>query len=401
MRALKQSRYPISTIPRCVLEWMVPAVLRHGRYDDVVYLGAQVADTGMGAAAGRAVLTAIRRLQTVQERETRWRFSNSSNSCSSSGRRREGTWLHFDPVLYAQTQCPFRLEAQRTVDKLSGNNTNAGSVTAGHLAKQLEIDMSSLLPETQLPREMLPWLQPFLSRNLLPNVHALTIILHTYVRRGDFEFARWVYAQMQAGEMRLTRADYSIQVVPLPAPNEITDALMVPVMRGKDWTRESVVSERDEKSIGTVQRLVTRKVAQMVDSGDLGGAEKEALGGGTGAGNVRALAKIALGHAHAGNSGRALSMFRSSCQAVAALGSTNGLLSSSYFTSMFNSVLRASLQPNNAAGSGCAQEVLRVARLHGVVLDVGSYTIVLARLSTLAEADVCHDGVVKERRDLV
>ncbi|KAJ1648449.1 hypothetical protein LPJ64_000278 [Coemansia asiatica] len=330
---------------------------------------------------GRTVLMAIRKLQISRQRET------YSFGLLKRERRR------LDSLEFINTHCRYREIAEHVVLLLASRKL----VTAGHLGKQLEIDLASVDPKAVLPHDMLLWLRGFYQHNVEPDINTMTIIINAYLQHEDSGFAIWIYEQMQRGVISVTRQDYSVENIAVPAPNAVTEALLAEV-----WIKRgdldpvlrllSRLEQQKEQSI--LQRLVTRAVSGLVEQGRTDEAELvlkrfsiQDDGQHKGV-NVRALIKLSLGHIRSSNLDRAFLLFETACKSISSDDVSSGLVSILYLSSLLNSLLHAFLR-RPAYHCKHIHACLLVARTHNIPFNTTTFNILLARLSRIAARAAC------------
>ncbi|KAJ2840653.1 hypothetical protein FBU31_000238 [Coemansia sp. 'formosensis'] len=301
---------------------------------------------------------------------------------------------------YRGPGCPFRQLARRLVDLLAQRDPML--VSAAMLAKLLEIELSSVPPTMGLPRQVRPWLDGYVRYGVEASVHAFTILMHAYLRRGDSEFAVWIYQGMQRGSIVYTHGGRT-ESMRVPAPNDVALATVAQVWcQSRQWDRVHQALELMAGGGGLVsQRLVTRAVSAMVDDGDVRGAEELWVKYGCASGpealfarvvNDRALSKLVLGCTRTKDVGKATGYFRAACEYARRSGTPV-----SHLTGLFNAVLRCALDnapPHLDLGSLDGRrdlDILRIATLHNVRFDGDTYSVLISHLSRVAHAHALDD----------
>ncbi|KAJ2871626.1 hypothetical protein GGH93_004669 [Coemansia aciculifera] len=309
---------------------------------------------------------------------------------------------------YRGPGCPFRQLARKLVELLSLRDPLL--VTAALLSKLLETELLSVPLTVGLPRQVHPWLDAFTRYGVQPSVHAFTILMHAYLRRGDSEYAVWIYQGMQRGSITYTH-DGRTESMRVPEPNDVALATVAQVWcQNREWAKVYEVLE-------VSQRLVTRAVSTLVDDGNVCEAEELWLKYGCRPGsedlatrvlNDRALSKLVLGCTRTNDVGKATSYFRTACEYARLSGTPV-----SHLTGLFNTVLRCALdnapQIDLRSDGRPDLDILRIATLHKVRFDGDTYSVLISHLSRVAHTHVldnvartmqnlytrlCHEGLV-------
>ncbi|KAJ2030136.1 hypothetical protein H4S03_007168, partial [Coemansia sp. S3946] len=300
---------------------------------------------------------------------------------------------------YRGSGCPFRQLARKLVDQLAKRDPLL--VTAAILSKLLEIEISSVPITTGLPRQVYPWLDSFTRYGVEPSVHAFTILMHAYLRRGDSEYAVWIYQGMLRGSITFVNAGIT-ESMRMPEPNDVALATVAQVWcQNREWAKVYEV-------LSVSQRLVTRTVSTLVDDGNVREAEDVWLKYGCRSGfedlatrviNDRALSKLVLGCTRMKDVGKATGYFRIACE-YARLSKTPV----SHLTGLFNAVLRCVLDNAPMVDLGSLDgrldlEILRIATFHGVRFDGDTYSVLISHLSRIARTSVL-DNVARTMQNL-
>ncbi|KAJ1734742.1 hypothetical protein LPJ61_000911 [Coemansia biformis] len=346
-------------LPENVLHSVVAAMFRHKCHFEVGLWAPHLSGSNISAAIAEFMLRSLRERQRSIARPP-------------TSRRRE---LSVDEFLGLAGTCEFNRQARRVVRLL--RRRSAGSVTAGHLAKALEIELASVPPEWRLPRTVDLWLREFRRCRIDPGAQPLLAIASAYRSRGDPQFAQQVLAQMMDTPAEAVPGRTVVDA----APHAHSTAAL-----------GHVLADFRARGRAPPAPLVTSTIAWLVDSGDVPAAEQlwrdygcECAMPRGGKSNVRALAKLVQGYARASHVEKAAAFFQVVCQNEAA-GNSAGC--SAYLTGLLNTVLRSSIHTVDAGGPSTARYdllLLRLAVEHGVPLDVATYNVLFAGFSRAAQ----------------
>ncbi|KAJ1902299.1 hypothetical protein LPJ81_003616 [Coemansia sp. IMI 209127] len=375
---------------------MLFALLYQGKcYEQIAYMASDLSAQVMNAELARFALCSIRNEQRRQLLESTIHKAKPRKHEHLHDAEARGTW--------AQEQSPFGRDARRVLWKLEQRGRQL--VSPAHLAKLLEIDMAS---EAGLPRGIDVFLREFERLDVSPDVHALTLIINTYVERGSHAYACRIYEQMCTGAIVVAQENGEAlpRVVSVPQPNGVTLRTIAKVWCAEgDYDRVVGVLEsmRQERGMSGAQQLVTRLVASMVDSRNLDAADSVWTKYGCDYMpfaprhgckalpriNRRALEKLIIGHSYAGNVDRAISLLQVACSRERPV--TGHLLAKTpYLVDLLNTVLRECLNRQHTANDRTLLRrdlnVLNMGIECGVQFNVATYNLLFASLSRAAHA---------------
>ncbi|KAJ2513066.1 hypothetical protein GGI11_004532 [Coemansia sp. RSA 2049] len=361
-----------------------------------------------GSLGARKINAEIARLALCSIRNEQRREAEEPSARRRQKKRRQALY-HSNSEWRRGHHSQHGVEARRVLWRLEQRGRHL--VSAAHVTKVLEIAIAA---DAGPPRGMEALLGDFERLGIDPDVQALTLIINTYIERGAPAQACRIYEQMQAGEMPVATGDGrpAPRVVSLPQPNDVTLQTVAKAWCALgDYSRAIDVLEtlRQREAAPGSQALVTRLVAWLADAGDLDAAEtlwarhgldytpfatsrryKHARI------NRRALARLVVGHAHAGNLDRAISLLQIACdheRPVPSSCDAHTPAATRYLTDLVNAVLRACLDSSamDSNPGDRAQllrrgvDVVRMATRSGAQLNAATYNLLLAGLSRAAQ----------------
>ncbi|KAJ2558844.1 hypothetical protein EV175_000603 [Coemansia sp. RSA 1933] len=352
------------------------ALLFQGRcFGQIAAMARDLSPQTINGEIARFALCAIRNDQRQQFQQTSARTHKRLRNTQASG-----GWMQQEQSIHTQDAWHVLRQLERRSRQL---------VTAAHLAKLLDIDVAA---RAGLPRGIDVALREFARLGVGPDVHALTLLINMYVERGSHADACRIYEHMCAGTMVVAQetGDPAPRAIAVPQPNDVTRLTIA-----KMWCAEGAY----DRVLGVVesmrqgldpQRLVTRLVASMVDSGELDAAEAVWLKHGCDYAhgkssllriNRRALAKLIIGYSRAGNIDRAIVLLRVACSSES---STSAMAAETpHMTDLLNAVLRECLsQPLLRRDL----DVVALGIRTGVRFNVATYNVLFASLSRAAHA---------------
>ncbi|KAJ1772525.1 hypothetical protein IW140_001699 [Coemansia sp. RSA 1813] len=308
---------------------------------------------------------------------------------------------------WTQNQSQYSRDARWVLWQLEQRNRQF--VSPAHLTKLLDIDIASGMG---LPRGIDVLLRDFTRLDISPDVKALTLIINTYIENGDYAYACRIYEHMCSGKILVAQDNGNIlpKTIPVPQPNNITLLTIAKVWCAEgDYDRViDVLESMRQRGMSDSQQLVTRLVACMVDSRELDAAESVWTKYGCDYKpftpkhgcktllrvNRRALAKLIIGHTHAGNVDRAISLLQVACNRerhVVGLDHHHSLSAETpYLTDLLNTVLRECLGRQHTTKGHHSLllrrdlSVLDIGIRCSVRFNVATYNVLLSSLSRAA-----------------
>ncbi|KAJ2401403.1 hypothetical protein GGI23_001421 [Coemansia sp. RSA 2559] len=382
-------------LPEPLAEWLFALFYQGKCYEQIAYVASELSAQEMNAELARFALCSLRNEQRQQLLESTIYKAKPRKHEHLHNREARSSW--------AQQQSPFSRDARRVLWKLEQRGRQL--VSPAHLVKLLEIDIAS---EAGLPRGIDVLLREFARLGVSPDVHALTLIINMYIEHGSHAYACRIYEQMCSGAIIVAQENGEAlpRVVSVPQPNGVTLLTVAKVWCAEgDYDRVVGVLEsmRQQCGMSGAQQLVTRLVASMVDSRELDAAESVWSKYGCDYTpfaprhgckalqriNRRALAKLIIGHSHAGNVDRAISLLQVACsreRPVASHLSTK----TPYLADLLNTVLRECLRRTHTAKDHPLLRrdlnVLNMCIGCGVRFNVATYNLLFAGLSRAAHA---------------
>ncbi|KAJ2565298.1 hypothetical protein GGH12_001462 [Coemansia sp. RSA 1822] len=281
----------------------------------------------------------------------------------------------------------FVVRARRVVWMLGQRDIRA--VNDGHLTQLLAIELHAVPLTHWLPHPDV-WLKRFYRHNVEPTRRTYAILVHAYIRQGDFQTAERLVRQAGSWSDHTLKKDVR--------SDHTLETAMAKMRATQAPIRDLFDVLTDARALhgSVLPHLLTFAVSRAIDARDMQTAEQLWIGFGcacaTKKTNIRALAKLILGYAQSGHVEKATAFFHTLAACPDAEART-------CVTGVFNAVLRCSISSNSRSNDGMLVDdrlrpdlrLLDMARKLNVVFDVTTYNVLLAQLSRAASHCTLHE----------